>query len=69
MADSKSHQARVFLVLYNLQIEISADPTYPDQLTDMCNRAIMLMAGALHTAKEAKIDIRDSDFEYDEEED
>jgi hypothetical protein len=29
----------------------------------------MLMAGALHTAKEANIDIRDSDFEYDEEED
>ncbi len=69
MAQSGSHQARVWLVLYNLQIEISADPTYPDQLTDMCNRAVMLMAGALHTAKEAGIDIRDSDFEFDEEED
>lgn len=66
---ANKHEARVFVVLYNLQIEISGDPTYPDQLTDMCNRAIHLMSGAIQAAKEAGIDIRDNDFEYDEEED
>jgi hypothetical protein len=67
MGDKEIQQGgRVHISLYNLIIEIEQDKAYPDQLTDMSNRALMLFMSAIQTCKEAGLDIRNFDFEEDD---
>ena len=49
--------ARVHISLHNLIVEIEQDSAYPDQMTDMSNRALMLFMSALTAAKDSGIDI------------
>jgi hypothetical protein len=67
-------QAKVVLNLGGLNIRIEQDVAYPDQLTDMCNRAAILCGTAIAQAKAADINIMASVFvdygdDDDEEED
>lgn len=63
-----SQGGRVHISLYNLIIEIEQDKAYPDQLSDMSNRALMLFMSAIQTCKEAGLDIRNFDFEEEDDE-
>ncbi|NDB58600.1 hypothetical protein EB001_09155 [bacterium] len=58
--------ARVTINLYNLWVEIEQENTYPDQITDMTNRCLLLFQSATLTCKEMKIDIKDDDFEIED---
>ena len=50
--------ARVHLRLYNLIVEVELEgAVYPDQITDMSNRALSVFQLALTSAKEAGVDI------------
>jgi hypothetical protein len=58
--------ARVVIALHELVIEIEQDSAYPDQMTDMSNRALMLFMASLTAAKESGIDITEyGGLEYD----
>ena len=51
--------AKVTISLHNLYVEIAQDSAYPDQMSDMSNRALMLFMSALTAAKDSGIDISD----------
>lgn len=62
--------ARVVIALHELVVEIEQDSAYPDQMTDMSNRALMLFIACLTSAKESGIDISEyGGLEYDGPED
>tara|TARA_R110000868_G_scaffold338487_2_gene599267 strand:+ start:3104 stop:3313 length:210 start_codon:yes stop_codon:yes gene_type:complete len=62
--------ARIVIALHELVIEIEQDSTYPDQMTDMSNRALMLFMASLTAIKESGIDISEyGGLEYDGPED
>lgn len=66
MGQESNQGGRVHISLYNLIIEIEQDQAYPDQLTDMSNRALMLFMSAIQTCKEAGLDIRSFELEEDD---
>ena len=53
---------RVVISLHRLYVEIEQEASYPDQLTDLTNRAKELLATSMVIAKEQGIDIRSEDF-------
>jgi hypothetical protein len=53
---------RVVISLHRLYVEIEQEASYPDQLTDLTNRAKELLATSITVAKEQGIDIRSEDF-------
>jgi len=53
---------RVVISLHRLYVEIEQEASYPDQLTDLTNRAKELLATSIIVAKEQGIDIRSEDF-------
>ncbi len=53
---------RVVISLHRLYVEIEQEASYPDQLTDLTNRAKELLATSMVIAKEQGIDIRNMDF-------
>jgi hypothetical protein len=53
---------RVVISLHRLYVEIEQEASYPDQLTDLTNRAKELLATSMIIAKEQGIDIRSEDF-------
>lgn len=64
--------ARVVINLGGLNVKIEQDATYPDIVTDMCNRAAVLFATSLSQAHNAGLDIMAStwvDYGDDDEED
>lgn len=72
-----SATGRVLLSLGALEIEVVCDNMYPDAMTDMVNRAAILLGSAIAQAKAAEIDIMaiyksafvDGDYDDGEEED
>lgn len=64
--------ARVIINLGGLNVKIEQDSSYPDMITDLCNRASVLFGTALAQAKASEIDILSStwvDYGDDEEDD
>ena len=59
--------ARVTINLYNLWVEIEHETTYPDQITDMSSRCLELFNAAIVTCKEMKLDIREYDYDTEDE--
>lgn len=55
--------ARVHISLFNLIVEVEADTPYPDQVSDMSNRAMGLFMGAIEFCKANNLDIRTDDVE------
>jgi hypothetical protein len=53
---------RVVISLHRLYVEIEQEASYPDQLTDLTNRAKELLATSIVVAKDQGIDIRSVDF-------
>ncbi len=53
---------RVVISLHRLYVEIEQEASYPDQLTDLTNRAKELLATSMVIAKEQGIDIRSDNF-------
>jgi hypothetical protein len=53
---------RVVISLHRLYVEIEQEASYPDQLTDLTNRAKELLATSIIVAREQGIDIRSEDF-------
>jgi hypothetical protein len=53
---------RVVVSLHRLYVEIEQEASYPDQLTDLTNRAKELLATSMVIAKEQGIDIRSDNF-------
>ena len=53
---------RVVISLHRLYVEIEQEASYPDQLTDLTNRAKELLSTSMIIAKEQGIDIRSEDF-------
>jgi hypothetical protein len=51
-------RAKISLSLHQLVVEVEHETVYPDQLTDMANRAFSLFHSALQSAQEQQIDIR-----------
>lgn len=74
MANPSGH---IEIGLGALEIQITCDNMYPDAMSDMVNRAAILLGTAIAQAKEANIDIMaiykssfiDGDDDEDEEED
>lgn len=68
---------RVLISLGALEIEVVCDNMYPDAMTDMVNRAAILLGTAISQAQAAQIDVMaiykssfvDDDGDEDEEED
>ena len=68
---------RVLINLGALEIEVVCDNMYPDAMTDMVNRAAILLGTAIAQAKASDIDIMaiyktsfvEGDYDDDEEED
>jgi hypothetical protein len=63
---------KIAISLHQLWIEVEHESSYPDQLTDLSNRALELFKAALDHCKEVGIDIRAVDpfiFDGDEDED
>ena len=64
-------KGKITISLHQLFIEVEHEASYPDQMSDMTNRALDLFTTALTIAKTSNMDIRDFnviDFE-DEDED
>lgn len=64
--------ARVVINLGGLNVKIEQEASYPDMVTDLCNRAGTLFMIALNEAQERDINIMTStwvDYGEDEEED
>jgi hypothetical protein len=62
--------ARVVLSLHNLYVEIEHEGSYPDQLSDLGNRAFELFTSAMQHAKDLGMDIRARGYEeYEDYED
>ena len=69
---SSPPKAKVVIGLHQLYIEVEHHSSYPDQMTDLSNRAFELFEAVLEKAKEAECDIRDfsyAEWDTDEEED
>lgn len=66
--DKTIPKGRIAICLHQLYIEIEHDASYPDQLTDMSNRALQMLTSVLSIAKESGMDIRQIEFEEEEEE-
>lgn len=67
---SSTPKAKVVIALHQLYIEVEHYASYPDQLTDLSNRAFELFNGVIEKAKEAGCDITDvsmAEWEDDEE--
>ena len=59
---------RIVISLHQLWVEVEHESSYPDQLTDLSNRALDLFVAALNHCKETGMDIRSQDpFIYDSE--
>lgn len=54
--------ARVIINLGSLNIRVEQDSIYPDMVTDLCNRANSLFVSTIKEAKEAGIDIMESQW-------
>lgn len=54
------------IALFDLLVEVQSDASYPDALSDLCNRASSTFIAALTTAKIQGIDL--VTFEDDDEE-
>jgi len=66
--------ARVTITLGALDVCIESDQTYPDAISDMCNRATTMVGTSLAQAKASGVDIMEvyqgtTDEDDDEEED
>lgn len=64
--------ARVVINLGGLNVKVEQESSYPDMVTDLCNRASVLFGTALAQAKASEVDILSStwvDYGDDEEED
>lgn len=64
--------ARVVINLGGLNVKIEQDASYPDMISDLCNRAAALFANSLAEATENGLNIMAStwvDYGDDEEED
>lgn len=64
--------AKVVLNLGGLNIRLEQEASYPDLLTDLCNRAAILCGTAIAQAKAAEINIMAStwvDYGEDDDED
>ena len=63
---------KIVISLHQLWVEVEHESSFPDQLTDLSNRALDLFVAALNHCKETGMDIRSTDpyiFDGDEEED
>ena len=59
---------KIVISLHQLWVEVEHESSYPDQLTDLSNRALDLFVAALNHCKETGMDIRSQDpFIYDSE--
>ena len=62
--------AKVVINLGGLNIRLEQEATYPDQLTDLCNRAAILCGTTLAQAQQAGVNIMSAVFvEYGDDED
>ena len=62
---------KIVISLHQLWVEVEHESSYPDQLTDLGNRALELFKAALNHCKETGMDIRSVDpfvFDDDDEE-
>ena len=61
---------KIVISLHQLWVEVEHEASYPDQMTDLSNRALELFKAALNHCKEVGMDIRDSDqFIFDGDDD
>lgn len=61
---------KIVISLHQLWVEVEHESSYPDQLTDLSNRALELFKSALNHCKETGMDIRSTDpfiFDGDDE--
>jgi len=57
---------KIVISLHQLFVEVEHESSYPDQLSDLSNRALELFISALSHCKETGMDIRSTDpFIYD----
>jgi len=57
---------KIVISLHQLWVEVEHESSYPDQLSDLSNRALELFKSALSHCKETGMDIRSTDpFIYD----
>ena len=66
---ASSTKATVTITLGELQIWLSQDGVYPDQITDLCNRAAVLLGTSLMQIKATGINVMSPDGQDDDEED
>lgn len=64
-----SPKGKVVISLHKLYVEVEHEANYPDQLTDLGNRAFEIFTASMDAAKQANCDIRAYEFDYDEYED
>ena len=63
-----SAKATVTITLGELQVWLSQDGAYPDQVTDLCNRAAILFGTSLAQVKAVGVNIFSPDGEPDDDE-
>jgi hypothetical protein len=60
---------RIIISLHQLWVEVEHESSYPDQISDLSNRALDLFVAVLHHCKEMGMDIRETDsFVFDDDE-
>jgi hypothetical protein len=60
-------KAKIMVSCGELQVWLEIDSeVYPDQLTDLCNRAALLFGTALLQAKSSGVNVMAPDGEFDE---
>lgn len=69
MAIASVGKVTVTISLGELQIWLSQDGSYPDQVSDLCNRAAVLFGTSLAQTQAAGINIMSPDGEEDDDED
>ncbi len=63
-------QARVHVSLHNLIVEVESELAYPDQISDLANRAMIVFISAIQAAKESGVDITKVPYDdFDEDDD
>jgi hypothetical protein len=60
--DKIEPKGKITISLHQLWIEVEHTATYPDQISDMGNRAIDIFSRVMQLAKESGMDIRSFDF-------
>jgi hypothetical protein len=60
--DKIEPKGKITISLHQLFVEIEHTATYPDQMTDIGNRAIEIFSRVIQLAKESGVDIRTFDF-------